>query len=550
MAFAAAPGFEPDPDALGSLTFYDASGTVITGGSLSASPFVVYAAASGPAQVATHNRAFLTAATPKAGVAPSQFDSAQLTTARPFPNTTAPAPVNGFTNPVATGLAGTTALADYITAHPNTETAANLANIYEIRLFTSAPGSATSAQYYRTDVVVNPTAGTWSVSFPAASTNTATTLTASPAGSQTQGQPAALTAHVTPVGTAGSVHFFDGATDLGAGTYNAATGDATLSVSTLGLGSHTLTAAFTPTDTTAFSGSTSAALAYTINPAGTSTTTTLTANPPSGTTAGAGHTLPVTLTATVTPTGTAGAVHFFDGSTDLGAGTYTVATGVATFAATLSEGPHALTATFTPSAAGFNPSTSLNVAYTVAAFGSTSSGVTITAQDNTDPFAGSLVLSVASTNVNLTQIPVTDPNGHPVQATDPTGHRHAWVFTGNLAGVSVNDTRPSQQGWTLNGQAGNFVNGGNTVTSSDLGWTPALATGSDAEGVVTAGTAQDSMLKTATSDGLHTSRVFAQAAPGNGLGTENLSTGLELRIPDTSPTGTYTSTLTLTLVSP
>jgi hypothetical protein len=554
VAFAATPGFEPDPDAIGSLTFYNASGSVITGGSLSDSPFVAFAVASGPAEVGTHNRAFLTAATPKAGVATFQFDSDLMTTARPFPNAGAPAPINGFTNPVATGLAGTSSLADYIAAHPNTETAAGLANIYEIRLFTSAAGQPQSVHYYRTDVRVDPAAGTWSVEFPASATNTTTTLSANPTNSQTAGQPVALTAHVTPLNTAGSVHFFDGSTDLGMGTYNAATGDATLSVSTLTVGSHSLTAAFTPADPAAFNGSTSApALAYTINPAGIATQTTLTANPPSGTSAGAAHTLAVDLTATVTAAGgtnLAGSVHFFDGATDLGAGTYNAGTGVATFTATLSEGSHPLAATFAPTTAGVNGSTSLTLNYTVAPFGASSSDITITAQNNTEPFAGSLVLQVATTNVALTQIPVTDANGHPVQATDPTGHRHAWVFTGNLGGVSVNDSRPAQQGWTLSGQAGDFHNGSTIVTSSYLGWTPALATGGDAEGTVAAGGAVDSKLKTATSDGLHASRTLAQAAPGNGLGTKNLSSGLELRIPDTSPTGTYTSTLTLTLVSP
>ena len=69
-------------------------------------------------------------------------------------------------------------------------------------------------------------------------------------------------------------------------------------------------------------------------------------------------------------------------------------------------------------------------------------------------------------------------------------------------------------------------------------------------GGVTAGGVIDSLLKTATSDGLLTSKLFARAAAGNGLGTQNVSSGFEFRIPDTSPTGLYGSTLTVTLVSP
>ena len=37
---------------------------------------------------------------------------------------------------------------------------------------------------------------------------------------------------------------------------------------------------------------------------------------------------------------------------------------------------------------------------------------------------------------------------------------------------------------------------------------------------------------------------------GSGLGTQHFGADLTLWMPDTSPTGTYVSTLTLTLISP
>src|SRR5262249_30840744 len=155
------------------------------------------------------------------------------------------------------------------------------------------------------------------------------------------------------------------------------------------------------------------------------------------------------------------------------------------------------------------------------------------------------------TSVNLTQIDPATAAGHPVQATDPTGHRHAWVFTGNLTGVGVNDTRPSQPGWTVTGQSANFANGSTVIPAKNLGWAPALASGGDAEGTITVGGIIASILKLATSNGLFApGGTLATCAAGNGLGTQNLSAAMELRIPDTSPVGTYTSTLTLTLVSP
>ncbi|MFG2037308.1 Ig-like domain repeat protein [Dactylosporangium sp. NPDC048998] len=547
-AFAATitPPFEPDPSAAGALKLYNASGQVITGGSVNDSPIVAYAEADGSGRPGD-NRAFLRLATPKAGTTPDLFASATITGSSNYPNAAAPAPLNTSTNAVVSPTASTT-LASYIASNPNTETAQNLANIYQLRLFTTAAGQPTNTQYYRADIQVDPAAGTWSVVYPGTKTSTTTNLTASPNSPAPAGSQVTLTANVTPAGTAGSVRIFDGATDLGAASYNAATGVATLKINPSS-GNHSFTAQFTPANTDAFNASTSTALSYTVNQPGIPTTTALSVNPPSGTTAGSDGKVAVTMSASVAPVGTAGSVHFFDGATDLGAGSYNAATGAATLTASLGIGNHLLIATFTPSDNGYQASSSSIINYAVV--GSNSSAVPVDAQNDTQPFAGALSLQVASgTAVHLTQIPVNDPNGHPAQATDPTGHRHAWVFTGSLTGVSVNDTRPSQDGWTLNGQASDFVNGSTTVTASNLGWAPALATGGDAEGTLAAGSAVDSKLKTAGSDGLHTSSLFAKAAPGNGLGTQNLSASVELRIPDTSPTGLYQSTLTLTLVSP
>jgi hypothetical protein len=554
---AVTPGWEPDADARGSLTFYDAAGNVITGGTLGSSPFVAYAAASGPGRTVgtVHdNKATLFVFTPKLGLLPSQWTASdQFTASTTFPNTSAPPSVAGLTNPVASGQSGDLSLASYVAANPNTETDPAWAGLYEVRLVSSGPGIGADSRYYRTDIMVS--GNNWSVVFPAAVTNTATALAVSPPSPAPHGGTVTLTATVTPSGTAGSVHFFDGSTDLGAGSYTTGTGVATFAYAPAD-GSHTYTAQFTPTDTASFNGSTSTAVPYTVSPPGTPTTTTLSAAPPSGTAAGSGGTLSVTLTSTTTPTGTAGSVHFFDGSTDLGAGSYNAGTGVATLTATFTVGNHPLIATFTPTSNTFQPSSSSILNYSVV--GQNSAAVPIDAQNNTAPFAGSLVLQVATgTAVHLTQVDPSTPAGHPAQATDPTGHRHAWVFNGGLSGVSVIDTRPDPSGtghgfgWTLNGQASSFVNGSTVYPASYLGWTPALvAAGSDAEGTVNAGAFIDSILKTASSDGLLTSKTFAKAPAGNGLGTQNVSASFELRIPDTSPTGTYTSTLTVTLVSP
>src|SRR5262245_30755102 len=82
---AVTPAFEPDPNALGSLTLYNAEGAVITSGSVNDSPFVAYAAASGPGRDGD-TRAFLRVATPKAGTPTDQFLSSLLSSSSTYPN--------------------------------------------------------------------------------------------------------------------------------------------------------------------------------------------------------------------------------------------------------------------------------------------------------------------------------------------------------------------------------------------------------------------------------------------------------------------------------
>jgi ABC-type phosphate transport system substrate-binding protein len=176
--------------------------------------------------------------------------------------------------------------------------------------------------------------------------------------------------------------------------------------------------------------------------------------------------------------------------------------------------------------------------------------IPVTADDETPPFAGALSLSVATgTSITLTQTDPNTPAGHPAQATDPAGHRHAWVFTGSLAGVTVVDTRPNEPGWTLTGQAADFT-GPAPISAANLGWTPALA-GGDAEGSPSAGPAVAPLLSSGTGTGLGPpGTVLAFAPAGSGLGNQGIAANLTWWIPDTSPTGTYASTMTLTLISP
>ncbi|MFJ3394235.1 HtaA domain-containing protein [Leifsonia aquatica] len=93
---------------------------------------------------------------------------------------------------------------------------------------------------------------------------TAVTVTSS-ASSLTVGTSVTLTATVASA-TAGSVEFFDGTASLGTATVSGSV--ASLSTSALSIGSHAITATFTPTDTTLAEPSRSAAVTVTVNPAG------------------------------------------------------------------------------------------------------------------------------------------------------------------------------------------------------------------------------------------------------------------------------------------
>lgn len=95
-------------------------------------------------------------------------------------------------------------------------------------------------------------------------TDTTTTLGVSPEGSAAEGESVELTAAVSPAAD-GTVEFFDGSTSLGSA--DVSSGTASITTSALTAGSHSLTATFAPSDSSAYKGSTSAAVDYTVTTA-------------------------------------------------------------------------------------------------------------------------------------------------------------------------------------------------------------------------------------------------------------------------------------------
>jgi hypothetical protein len=258
------------------------------------------------------------------------------------------------------------------------------------------------------------------------------------------------------------------------------------------------------------------------------TSTSLVANP---TTAAAGA--PVSLTATVSAQDTAtndavGNVEFFNGGVSLG--TAAVATGTATMSvSTLPVGTDSVTAKFEPTdATAFATSTSppATVTITNGTTGGNSETINVGIPATS---SGSLTLTVSNT---------------PVTLSAPTNAGTFLDSTGALSPVTVSDSRlPDQPGWNATGSVSDFTSGANSFSGNDLGWTPTITTANTA-GDVTAGAKV-----AATSPGLTTAAALASAAAHHGGGTTVVGAALDLQVPFTTPSGNYSATLTVTLLS-
>lgn len=179
------------------------------------------------------------------------------------------------------------------------------------------------------------TSGSLNQTIGAAPTATALASSTNPS---TFGAGVTYTATVTSIaGTpSGSVTLFDGTTLVGNATL--ASGAATITISNLDVGSHTLTAGFVATAD--FAASTSGPVTQVIDPIETTTAVVSSVNPSS-----TGDAL--TFTATVIGGGTppSGTVTFTDGSTPIGTSTLSAGSASLTTSA-LAPGGHSITATF------------------------------------------------------------------------------------------------------------------------------------------------------------------------------------------------------------
>jgi large repetitive protein len=207
------------------------------------------------------------------------------------------------------------------------------------------------------------------------------------------GQSVALSASVTPASVTGTVQFVDGSTVLGTVTISG--GAAAMSLSSLPVGTHSLTAVYSG-DTNNLT-STSPVVTQTVNKAASSVTLVSSANP-----AVFGQTIP--LSASVAPASATGTVQFVDGSTVLG--TVTVSGGSAAMSlSTLAVGTHSVTAVYSGDA-NDSPATSVAITETVQQAPSTT---TLASYTDRSPLGQTVNLSAAVTpasasgTVNLMQ---------------------------------------------------------------------------------------------------------------------------------------------------
>ena len=226
-----------------------------------------------------------------------------------------------------------------------------------------------NAQYAGNASFFASTSATASVTVSAQATTTTTSMTASPNPVAT-GQTLILTANVQGTGSTapgGTVSFLSGSTPLGSATLSSS-GVATLTLTTLAVGTYGVTAQYAGDAN--FLSSTSAAASVTVSSQPATTTTSLIVFPNPVAT---GQTL--TLTATVPGSGStvpAGIVSFLSGSTPLGTAALN-SSGVATLTlTTLAIGTYSVTAQYSGSAS-FPSSTSAAVSVTVSSQATTTS---------------------------------------------------------------------------------------------------------------------------------------------------------------------------------
>jgi hypothetical protein len=172
---------------------------------------------------------------------------------------------------------------------------------------------------------------------------------------------------------------------------------------------------------------------------------------------------------------------------------------------------------------------------------------TPTPTPTTDPtLTGSIALSATTTAAVNGTLSLSVPANAAANFGAPTLVNNKSTTTGTLPNVTVVDGRVvTRQGWTLSANVADFVNATDnaiTIGKTNLGVAPSVVAGSTTATGVTAGTA------TVAGSAAYP-MTFAEGAANNTVGNSVLGGNLTFVAPQEKAAGTYTSTLTLTLVS-
>jgi hypothetical protein len=238
---------------------------------------------------------------------------------------------------------------------------------------------------------------------------------ASSANPSTVGQSVTFSVQVSPSAATGTVQVLDGSTAIGTITLSGGAG--ALSTSALAAGSHSVTAVYS--GDASYSGSTSAAVAQTVNKASSTIAAASSSNPST-------FGQRVTFTATVSPSAAGGTVQFLDGGAVIG--TAAVTSGVAALATSaLNTGTHSITAVYSGDAS-YSGSTSAALGQTVN--------------------KAAAVIAVAS-------------------SANPANYGQAVTFTAAITPATATGTVQFLDGATLLGTS-NVMSGAATLTTSSL----------------------------------------------------------------------------------
>jgi hypothetical protein len=558
-ALAAPAPYFPDSGAtFGGIDFFNSAGVQITGGSITDTPFAAFAVAQDTPAGVTNPKATAYFYTPVNGVQPGGWGGAQMGNSSAYP-VSAPPDLAAVPNPDASG--NTLSVSGYTANHANTDTSTTdgYAGVYAVRIKVTGTGGTTPAGYAAADIMVSGT--TWTQidgSYTLLADSTTTTLTATPPSPSTPGTNVTLNAVVADTSTTstipiGTVAFFNGTTQIGTTQTVSATGKASVSTTTLPLGTDNLTAVFTPTTATSFQASTSAVLPYTIGSLDASNTT-LSVNPTE-----AAAFSPVDLKATVSDTTTpatvpGGTVTFFDGTTSIGTATVTAGVAEIPAYAGFAQGTHSVTAQFAPSGTTVAGSTSAAVAF-IADAPQCPNGEAATLCS--DPQTVEATVSAGTITITTPYSPTNPLNLGALQLNASGNLLSASAQFGDPSSTAgeifVTDTRAGDPDWTASVQAGNFTSGTNSIDGQYSGLTnvtaePVSGNALTAANVtITNNPAGTTAIVAGGTQGIGGAKhTFAQTTAG-GDGSIGFIGTFTLNAPTSTPAGLYTGTVTFTV---